>query len=368
MVDDNPAGPRARPRRRRGLRRASAGPAGDRLGGGDRLDLDARHPRLPPQRVRRRQRRRGRGGQRPARAARGARRERAAAGPAADGRSRGRSSGVRPARASASCVDRTEQYHVVLVGTRHRARRPPSLRRLALLDTLLGGSSSSRLFQEIRERRGMAYSVYSFASQYQETGQVGIYARHARGEPRGVHARDPRRAGGRRRRRTCGPASSSARRRRSRVGSCSPRRARRKPHDPARTSAGHRHGARPRCGRRCDGSGRSRRTTSSPSHASCFDPGAAVGGGDRPAARSASGPRWRTSPPWRRRREDLRSSARRGRSAPRSCRRCSTAGHDVVDGRQHGPGRLRRRRRLHTAVDAVDSRTSTPAWPRAFPS
>ncbi len=80
----------------------------------------------------------------------------------------------RPPTASVRFLRRpTEQYHVVLSGP-GIARDDP--RRYAgwALDTLLGGSSSSRLFQEIRERRGMAYSVYSFASQYQETGQVGI--------------------------------------------------------------------------------------------------------------------------------------------------------------------------------------------------
>src|SRR5207248_15248 len=45
----------------------------------------------------------------------------------------------------------------------------------SLLDAILGGSASSRLFQEIREKRGMAYSVYSFASQYTDSGLVGIY-------------------------------------------------------------------------------------------------------------------------------------------------------------------------------------------------
>ena len=40
---------------------------------------------------------------------------------------------------------------------------------------MLGGGASSRLFQEIRERRGMAYAVYSYASHYRETGSVGIY-------------------------------------------------------------------------------------------------------------------------------------------------------------------------------------------------
>jgi predicted Zn-dependent peptidase len=45
----------------------------------------------------------------------------------------------------------------------------------SLLDAILGGSASSRLFQEIREKRGMAYSVYTFVSQYSDTGQIGVY-------------------------------------------------------------------------------------------------------------------------------------------------------------------------------------------------
>ena len=46
---------------------------------------------------------------------------------------------------------------------------------LRVLDTILGGSSSSRLFQEVREKRGLAYSVYSYASHYADTGQVALY-------------------------------------------------------------------------------------------------------------------------------------------------------------------------------------------------
>ena len=68
----------------------------------------------------------------------------------------------------------TEQYHVCLGGTglsRHDDRRFA----LRVLDTIFGGTSSSRLFQEIRERRGLAYAVYSFTSAYQDTGQVGLY-------------------------------------------------------------------------------------------------------------------------------------------------------------------------------------------------
>jgi predicted Zn-dependent peptidase len=68
----------------------------------------------------------------------------------------------------------TEQYHVCLGGpalSRHDDRRFA----LRVLDTIFGGTSSSRLFQEVRERRGLAYSVYSFTSAYQDTGQVGLY-------------------------------------------------------------------------------------------------------------------------------------------------------------------------------------------------
>jgi predicted Zn-dependent peptidase len=68
----------------------------------------------------------------------------------------------------------TEQYHVCLGGlglSRHDDRRFA----LRVLDTVFGGTSSSRLFQEVRERRGLAYSVYSFTSAYQDIGQVGLY-------------------------------------------------------------------------------------------------------------------------------------------------------------------------------------------------
>jgi len=68
----------------------------------------------------------------------------------------------------------TEQYHLCLGGPgipRHDERRFA----LRVLDNILGGSSSSRLFQEVREKRGLAYSVYSFQSLYAGTGQVGMY-------------------------------------------------------------------------------------------------------------------------------------------------------------------------------------------------
>lgn len=68
----------------------------------------------------------------------------------------------------------TEQYHVCL-GAPGISRSDRRRFAASLLDGILGGSASSRLFQEIREKRGMAYAVYSFASQYTDTGLVGVY-------------------------------------------------------------------------------------------------------------------------------------------------------------------------------------------------
>ncbi|MCW3011126.1 MAG: insulinase family protein [Solirubrobacterales bacterium] len=68
----------------------------------------------------------------------------------------------------------TEQYHVALGGP-GIARDDPRRFALRVLDNILGGTSSSRLFQEVREKRGLAYSVFSFTSTYATTGQVGLY-------------------------------------------------------------------------------------------------------------------------------------------------------------------------------------------------
>jgi predicted Zn-dependent peptidase len=82
---------------------------------------------------------------------------------------------VRPPRPSMRFQrKRTEQYHVC-IGAPGIARSDRRRFTASLLDALLGGSASSRLFQEIREKRGMAYSVYTFASQYTDTGLIGFY-------------------------------------------------------------------------------------------------------------------------------------------------------------------------------------------------
>jgi predicted Zn-dependent peptidase len=75
----------------------------------------------------------------------------------------------------------TEQAHVVLGGTalhRHDPRRFA----LGVLNNVLGGGMSSRLFQEIREKRGLAYSVYSYTSQFADAGLYGVYAGCAPGK------------------------------------------------------------------------------------------------------------------------------------------------------------------------------------------
>jgi predicted Zn-dependent peptidase len=68
----------------------------------------------------------------------------------------------------------TEQYHLCLGGP-GIARGDERRFALRVLDTILGGSSSSRLFQEVREKRGLAYAVYSYVSHYADSGQVAVY-------------------------------------------------------------------------------------------------------------------------------------------------------------------------------------------------
>ena len=67
-----------------------------------------------------------------------------------------------------------EQVHICLGG---EAVSQASDERFAyaILNTILGGNMSSRLFQEIREKRGLAYSVYSFVSSYTDSGLLGVY-------------------------------------------------------------------------------------------------------------------------------------------------------------------------------------------------
>ncbi len=67
-----------------------------------------------------------------------------------------------------------EQAHLLL-GTYGLAERAPERYAFHLLNTVLGGNMSSRLFQEIREKRGLAYAVYSYLNPHSDSGIFGIY-------------------------------------------------------------------------------------------------------------------------------------------------------------------------------------------------
>ena len=68
-----------------------------------------------------------------------------------------------------------EQVHVVL-GFDGVSNDDPDFYSAAVLSTLLGGGMSSRLFQEVREKRGLVYSIYSFTSSFNDGGVFAVYA------------------------------------------------------------------------------------------------------------------------------------------------------------------------------------------------
>ena len=72
-------------------------------------------------------------------------------------------------------VRELEQLHLLL-GLEGIAHRDPDYYALAVFSAALGGGLSSRLFQDIREERGLVYSIYSFSSSYADGGLFGIYA------------------------------------------------------------------------------------------------------------------------------------------------------------------------------------------------
>ena len=69
----------------------------------------------------------------------------------------------------------TEQAHLC-IGFNGLPVGHPDIYTLIILNNILGGSMSSRLFQEVREQRGLAYSVFSYHSSYQDSGLLAIYA------------------------------------------------------------------------------------------------------------------------------------------------------------------------------------------------
>lgn len=68
-----------------------------------------------------------------------------------------------------------EQVHI-LMGLPGISYEDPDFYAMQVYSTILGGGMSSRLFQEVREKRGLAYSVYSFSSSFSDCGMFGIYA------------------------------------------------------------------------------------------------------------------------------------------------------------------------------------------------
>ena len=92
------------------------------------------------------------------------------------------SAGLQPPGSAAARIEprqafvdkETEQMHVCL-GGEGLARNDERRFALSVLDSLLGGSLSSRLFQEVREKRGLVYSIYSFSNMFRETGLCGVY-------------------------------------------------------------------------------------------------------------------------------------------------------------------------------------------------
>src|SRR4029079_4319859 len=84
-----------------------------------------------------------------------------------------------------------EQSHICL-GTPAYAHAHPDRHALYILNTILGGSMSSRLFQHIREERGLAYAVFSHLTSYSDAGMMTVYAGCANAQRRDVVALTPR--------------------------------------------------------------------------------------------------------------------------------------------------------------------------------
>ncbi len=73
-------------------------------------------------------------------------------------------------------INRPIQQANVLVGMQGLVADDPRRYAMGILNTVLGGGMSSRMFQEIREKRGLAYSVYSFNTGYSDAAYFGLYA------------------------------------------------------------------------------------------------------------------------------------------------------------------------------------------------
>ncbi|WP_120004323.1 M16 family metallopeptidase [Nesterenkonia muleiensis] len=81
-----------------------------------------------------------------------------------------------PVRSGVEQISKPVEQAQVILGGRGLAASDPDRYALSLLHAILGGGMSSRLFQEVRERRGLAYSTFSFSAGYTDAGYYGLYA------------------------------------------------------------------------------------------------------------------------------------------------------------------------------------------------
>jgi predicted Zn-dependent peptidase len=97
----------------------------------------------------------------------------------------GDGSGTRPARElydgepaprPLAVLERPSEQAQVVLGMRALGRGDPDRYALTVLNQALGGGMSSRLFQEVREERGLSYSVYSYRASFEETGAFAVSA------------------------------------------------------------------------------------------------------------------------------------------------------------------------------------------------
>lgn len=98
----------------------------------------------------------------------------------------GRATTPRPRRSTAAPAPVDHEHHIVhrrdveqahlILGTRGLRARHEDWAAMSVLLSVLGGSMSSRLFQEVREKRGLAYTTYAFETAYADTGSFGMYA------------------------------------------------------------------------------------------------------------------------------------------------------------------------------------------------
>lgn len=91
-----------------------------------------------------------------------------------EGGAGGRSSEAAPPRIS--ITERPSEQVNLLIGTRGLPAGDPRRFAFGVMNSVLGGGMSSRLFQEIREKRGLAYTAYSFGASYSDAGVFGMYA------------------------------------------------------------------------------------------------------------------------------------------------------------------------------------------------